>query len=107
MRPHTDSSSRGSCGKGYAEKDVVIGNDSFNNFEEVLKTAQEENADFVLLGGDLFHEADPSKHTTVQLEKLLTQYCFNDRPVQIKILSDQTQDFAEKCQACMQETLNV
>ena len=41
---------------GFKETDPVVGEDSFNSFEECLKIANNENVDFVLLGGDLFHE---------------------------------------------------
>jgi double-strand break repair protein MRE11 len=41
---------------GYRETDLIVGEDSFNSFEECLKIANDENVDFVLLGGDLFHE---------------------------------------------------
>ena len=35
---------------GYAERDPIRGNDSFEAFEEVLKYAAFENVDFVLCG---------------------------------------------------------
>lgn len=44
--------------------------------------------DFVLLGGDLFHENRPSRDTLYQVSALLREYCMNDRPVQIELLSD-------------------
>lgn len=64
---------------GYCEKDIIrgkintnyicysqlinqllLGNDSFITFEEVLQLAVNEDVDFILLGGDLFHDAVPS-----------------------------------------------
>jgi len=45
---------------GYREKDPQVGMDSFHAFEECLEIANEKNVDFVLLGGDLFHEQRPS-----------------------------------------------
>ena len=45
---------------GYKETDSIRGEDSFEAFEEVFKIAQEEKVDFILLGGDLFHETNPS-----------------------------------------------
>jgi DNA repair exonuclease SbcCD nuclease subunit len=33
---------------------------SFNAFEEVLQNALEFKADLLILGGDLFHEKEPS-----------------------------------------------
>lgn len=39
------------------------GNDSFIAFEEILYHAKSQNVDFVLLGGDLFHDTNPSKES--------------------------------------------
>jgi double-strand break repair protein MRE11 len=43
---------------GFMERDPVRGEDSFNSFEEALKIANENQVDFILLGGDLFHEVN-------------------------------------------------
>lgn len=40
---------------------VFLGNDSFVAFEEILYHAKHHQVDFVLLGGDLFHDTNPSK----------------------------------------------
>ena len=45
---------------GFKEKDKVMGEDSFLAFDEAIKHAHDRDVDFVLLGGDLFHEARPS-----------------------------------------------
>ncbi|WMV44533.1 hypothetical protein MTR67_037918, partial [Solanum verrucosum] len=50
--------------------------------------------DFVLLGGDLFHENKPSRATLVKAIEILRRYCLNDRPVQFQVVSDQTVNFA-------------
>jgi double-strand break repair protein MRE11 len=42
----------------------------------------------VLLAGDLFHENRPSRETLYQVMAILREYCMNDRPVQIELLSD-------------------
>lgn len=34
--------------------------DSFNSFEEILQIANSRQVDFILLGGDLFHDPTPS-----------------------------------------------
>ena len=45
---------------GYLEKDVKRGDDSFVSFEECLAAGRlKHNVDFVLLGGDLFHDNKP------------------------------------------------
>src|SRR6478672_9521725 len=51
--------------QGVWEQDDIRKNDSFQAFEEVLKKAVEMDVDMVLLGGDLFHENKPSRHTVV------------------------------------------
>jgi double-strand break repair protein MRE11 len=53
--------------------------DSFNTFEEILITAKERDVDFILLGGDLFHESKPSPHCLHRCMKLLRQYCMGDK----------------------------
>jgi hypothetical protein len=52
-----------------------------------------DKVDFILLGGDLFHENKPSKKTLHKTIELIRMYCFGDDPVQIQILSDQTINF--------------
>ena len=51
--------------------------------------------DFVLLGGDLFHENNPSRDTLVRAMAVLKRHCLSDRPVSFQVLSDQSQNFAE------------
>lgn len=79
---------------GYLEKDAVRGNDSFVAFDEILKLAKDNEADFVLLGGDLFHDNKPSRKTLHTCMELLRKYCMGDRPVQFEVLSDQSVNFS-------------
>jgi hypothetical protein len=51
--------------QGVWEKDEVRKDDSFVSFEEVFQIASDNRADFVLLGGDLFHDNKPSRKTIV------------------------------------------
>uniref|UniRef100_A0A1I8I8N5 Mre11_DNA_bind domain-containing protein n=1 Tax=Macrostomum lignano TaxID=282301 RepID=A0A1I8I8N5_9PLAT len=69
---------------GYMEKDGVRYRDSVNTLEEILSIAQREEVDFLLLGGDLFHENCPSTYTMHSCVRLIRQYCFGDRPVQFQ-----------------------
>ncbi|EJW04387.1 DNA repair protein (mre11) [Edhazardia aedis USNM 41457] len=69
---------------GYKEGDPIIGNDSFQTFEETLSLAFSLNADFVLQGGDLFHENTPSKDTLSKTFKILGRYCIGDRPIEFQ-----------------------
>ncbi|XP_003734194.1 double-strand break repair protein MRE11 isoform X4 [Callithrix jacchus] len=78
---------------GFMEKDAVRGNDTFVTLNEILRLAQENEVDFILLGGDLFHENKPSRKTLHTCLELLRKYCMGDRPVQFEILSDQSVNF--------------
>ncbi|KAM6290551.1 double-strand break repair protein MRE11 isoform 2-T2 [Porphyrio hochstetteri] len=78
---------------GYLEKDPVRANDTFVTFNEILDHAQKHEVDFVLLGGDLFHENKPSRKTVHSCLESLRKYCMGDRPVQFEILSDQAVNF--------------
>ena len=66
---------------GYAEEDPIRGNDSFEAFEEVLILGTQEQVDFVLLGGDLFHENKPSRPTLLKCNSLIRKYCFGAREI--------------------------
>uniref|UniRef100_A0A6I8NKD9 Double-strand break repair protein n=1 Tax=Ornithorhynchus anatinus TaxID=9258 RepID=A0A6I8NKD9_ORNAN len=78
---------------GYMEKDAVRGNDTFATLDEILKLAQENEVDFILLGGDLFHENKPSRKSLHTCLELLRKYCMGDRPIQFEIVSDQSVNF--------------
>lgn len=52
--------------------------------------------DFVLLGGDLFHDNRPSRQTLFRAVHILRRTCFGDRPVQFEIVSDQAINFPDK-----------
>lgn len=78
---------------GYMEKDAIRGNDSLVSFEEVLEIARQNEVDFVLLGGDLFHENKPSRKCLHGVMALLRKYCMGDKPVEFEFLSDQSVNF--------------
>lgn len=63
---------------GYKEKDAELGPDSFRVFEEMLETANARNVDFVLLGGDLFHEMSPSAKTYNKTSHILNKQVFGN-----------------------------
>jgi double-strand break repair protein MRE11 len=87
---------------GFMQKDPVRGNDSFSSFEEVLSTARQMHADFVLLAGDLFHENKPSRKTTHMALDLMRKYCTGVDPVFMEIINDQTEIFKN----CGHQTVN-
>lgn len=47
--------------------------DSFRTFEEILQIAVKNEVDFILLGGDLFHESQPSSYCMYRCTELLKQ----------------------------------
>ncbi|VDN03974.1 unnamed protein product [Thelazia callipaeda] len=79
---------------GFAEKILGRDMDSVRTFEEVLQIACKEQVDFILLGGDLYHENNPSREMQHRVTRLLRRYCWNDRPVALQFLSDPTINFA-------------
>eukprot|EP01138_Halocafeteria_seosinensis_P013702 gb/GECG01013993.1/.p1 GENE.gb/GECG01013993.1/~~gb/GECG01013993.1/.p1 ORF type:complete len:584 (+),score=86.48 gb/GECG01013993.1/:1-1752(+) len=78
---------------GYAESDHVRGHDSFSALEEILQTARQEKVDFLLLGGDLFHENKPSRNTMYRVMELFRKYCLGDDPIPFEIVSDENVNF--------------
>ncbi|XP_015759100.1 PREDICTED: double-strand break repair protein MRE11-like [Acropora digitifera] len=82
------------CHLGYSEKDQVRGNDSLSTFEEILQIAKDKKVDFILLGGDLFHENKPSRKTLHGTMAMFRKYCMGDKPCQLEFLSDQSVNFS-------------
>ncbi|XP_061917830.1 double-strand break repair protein MRE11-like [Entelurus aequoreus] len=78
---------------GYLEKDAVRGRDSYITYDEILKCAQTNQVDFILLGGDLFHDNKPTRRCLHSCITTLRKYCMGDSPIQFNILSDQTVNF--------------
>ncbi|KAK9512293.1 hypothetical protein O3M35_000753 [Rhynocoris fuscipes] len=73
---------------GVNEKDGVRAEDSFTTFEEILRISKERDVDFILLGGDLFHDNRPSPQCYYKCLALLRKYCMGEKPIDVKILSD-------------------
>ncbi|XP_062184298.1 double-strand break repair protein MRE11 isoform X2 [Phragmites australis] len=84
------------CHLGYMEKDEIRRFDSFQAFEEICSLADQNKVDFILLGGDLFHENKPSRSTLVKTIEILRRYCLNDQPVKFQVVSDQTINFPNR-----------
>lgn len=78
---------------GFMERDAERGADSFISFEESLEIAQQEQVDFILLGGDLFHENKPSRDCLTKCQKLFREYCFGEKPIEFEIVSDENTNF--------------
>lgn len=78
---------------GYMEKDVCRKNDSIRTFEEVLKIGKDNEVDFVLLGGDLFHDNKPSRTSLHGSIQLFRKYCYGDKPCPVAFMSDPVVNF--------------
>lgn len=74
---------------------LIPGEDSFIAFEEVLQHALENDVDAIILGGDLFHIANPSTNTLNRCSRLLKTYLLGDKPIKLEFLSDQNENFLE------------
>ena len=61
---------------GYKEYDKILGEDWFNTFDEALEYANKLKLDFVLLGGDLFHEHRPSTNSYFKASKIFNEHVF-------------------------------
>ena len=79
---------------GYGEKWPERQLDSFITFEEILEIATKENVDFVLLGGDLFHENRPSRFAENQCLQILKKHVYGNRPISVSMVSDPERIFA-------------
>ncbi|XP_050097723.1 double-strand break repair protein MRE11 [Anopheles aquasalis] len=86
---------------GYEEKNQLRGQDSFLAFEEVLQHAVENDVDAVLLGGDLFHVANPSTNTLNRCLRLLKTYTLGDKPIQLQVLRDENASLADTLSSTM------
>ncbi|KAJ3590259.1 hypothetical protein NHX12_008213 [Muraenolepis orangiensis] len=78
---------------GYLEKDAIRGEDTYRTLEEILKCAQTNQVDFILLGGDLFHDNKPSRRCLHNCITMLRKYCMGDTPIVFDIVSDQALNF--------------
>lgn len=75
---------------GYYERDPIRRDDSFLSLEEVLQTSHQENVDFLILGGDLFHEHYPSKYTLNRAFQLFSSNVIGEREIKFETLSTYT-----------------
>ena len=64
---------------GFKHEDPVRKHDAMGTFEEILQHGRDNDVDFVLLGGDLFHENKPPRDVMYDCQELLKRYCVGDR----------------------------
>ncbi|XP_043788155.1 double-strand break repair protein MRE11, partial [Apis laboriosa] len=72
----------------YNKKRGQQSEDSFITFEEILQYGKEYEVDFILLGGDLFHDTKPSQTAILKCMELLRKYCLGTKEIKIQFLSD-------------------
>ena len=70
---------------GHSEHHHELGNHSYAGFVVVLQIAVQENVDFVLLGGDLFDEVNPSQKCIFKCLNILKDKIFGDRRLSIGV----------------------
>lgn len=51
------------------------------------------NDKIIYLGGDLFHENNPTRETQLKMTRLLRRYCFRDNELGIEFVSDPSINF--------------
>jgi double-strand break repair protein MRE11 len=78
---------------GYNERDSTRKDDSWKTFHEVMCLAKEHDVDMVLHGGDLFHENKPSRKSMYQVMRSLRMNCLGDKPCELEMLSDASENF--------------
>ncbi|KAF9640494.1 putative double-strand break repair protein mus-23 protein [Lasiodiplodia theobromae] len=78
---------------GYNECDAIRGDDSWKTFHEVMMLAKQHDVDMVLHGGDLFHDNKPSRKSMYHVMRSLRMSCFGDKPCQLEMLSDASENF--------------
>ncbi|CDI97602.2 double strand break repair protein MRE11A [Echinococcus multilocularis] len=76
------------------EKDGIRGSDTFKTLEEILCLGQGHKVDFILQGGDLFHEVRPSIRCLNEVLRLCRTHCLDESPVQFELLSNPALIFA-------------
>lgn len=79
---------------GYLERDAIRGEDSSRTFDEIIRIAKDRDVDMILLAGDLFHDNKPSRKAMYDVMKTLRRNCLGDKPCQLEILSDASENFS-------------
>ena len=75
---------------------LIIFSFKLTAFDEILQLGRDQKVDFVLLGGDLFHDNRPTRNAEHQCMKILKKHVFGDRPVSVEFVSDPEMNF-EHC----------
>jgi double-strand break repair protein MRE11 len=70
---------------GHQEKHPIRSGDSYEGFQEVIDQAKSNNVDFLLLGGDLFDEVNPSKECFFRCLNILKENVFGNKQVNLNV----------------------
>ncbi|RYP40822.1 hypothetical protein DL767_001468 [Monosporascus sp. MG133] len=73
---------------GYLEDHPIRTDDAWKTFDEIMNLARKEDVDMVLLGGDLFHDHNPSRKAMFQVMRSLRKNCLGMKPCELQFLSD-------------------
>ena len=74
---------------GYAEKNPLLHNDSFEAVEEILLASSNNQVDFVIQGGDLFHQEVPSQSTLKRGIEIFANAVYGDKLHQFSIINQE------------------
>lgn len=78
---------------GYKHDDDILGGDSFKAMEETFQIAERDNADLLLLGGDLFEKNNPKTTVMDRTVNLFKKYVVGKGDIKLKLLSDPVRNF--------------
>ena len=81
---------------GFADRDNIRKDDSFRTMDEIFTLAKAQEVDFVLLGGDLFHENNPSRRTVIRSLELFKKHCLGDGRIDFQMVSDPKLNFGRE-----------
>ncbi|QPG75951.1 hypothetical protein FOA43_003337 [Brettanomyces nanus] len=81
---------------GFMENDPIRGDDGWKTFSEILHLAVLKDVDMVIQGGDLFHMNQPSKKAYYHVIQILRECCWNDKPIEFRLISDPSNAMATK-----------
>lgn len=81
---------------GYMETDPIRGDDSWKTFSEIMHLALDRDVDMVVQGGDLFHVNQPSKKSYYHVMQTLRETCWNEKPIEYRLVSDPSRAMAAK-----------
>ncbi|KAI6200442.1 Double-strand break repair protein MRE11A [Aphelenchoides besseyi] len=79
---------------GYGEVKKTLYDDAFVTLEEVFQHAKQQDVDFMLLGGDLFHDNNPTRETQLRVMRIFRQYVFKGPSTDLEFASRPEVSFA-------------